>query len=110
MPPPDRYSGRRSPRPSPSAPLGSRPAPPSRAPRRGPAGAGPDSPALVDIAPWARAAGTFETRAELTGYCDRWAQGVPQLAATWGAPDLPAPAAARFGHTLGVALCELDML
>ena len=72
--------------------------------------AGPDFSALVDIATWDLAGATFETRAELTGYCDRWAQAVPQLAATWGAPDLPAPSAERFGHALGVALCELDML
>lgn len=73
-------------------------------------GAGPDFSGLVDIATWDLAAATFETRAELTGYCERWAQAVPQLAAIWAAPDLTVPTAERFGQTLGVALCELDML
>jgi phytoene synthase len=74
------------------------------------AGAGPDFSALVDIATWDLAGATFETRAELTGYCDRWAQAIPQLAATWAAPDPPVPGAEPFAHALGVALCELDML
>ena len=72
--------------------------------------AGPDVSGLVDIATWDLAAATFETRAELTGYCDRWARAIPQLAAAWGAPDLPAAGAEQFGHDLGVALCELEML
>jgi phytoene synthase len=71
---------------------------------------GPDVSGLVEIATWDLAAATFETRAELTGYCARWAQAVPQLAASWAAPDLPAAGAAQFGHDLGVALCELEML
>jgi 15-cis-phytoene synthase len=74
------------------------------------AGPGPDVSGLVDIATWDLAAATFETRAELAGYCDRWARAVPQVAATWAAPELSAPASAHFGHGLGVALCELEML
>ena len=74
------------------------------------AGEGPDVSGLVDIATWDLAAATFETRAELAGYCDRWARAVPQVAATWAAPELSAPASAHFGHGLGVALCELEML
>ena len=72
--------------------------------------AGPDVSGLVDVASWDLAAATFETRAELTGYCDRWARAVPQLAATWAAPDLPAPSTEQFGRDLGLALCELEML
>ena len=71
---------------------------------------GADVSGLVAIATWDLAAATFETRAELTGYCDRWAGAIPQLAAAWGAPDLPDDAAEQFGHELGVALCELEML
>jgi phytoene synthase len=71
---------------------------------------GPDVSGLVAIATWDLAAATFETRAELTGYCERWARAVPQLAASWAAPDLPASGAEQFGHDLGVALCELEML
>jgi phytoene synthase len=72
--------------------------------------AGPDVSGLVDIATWDLAAATFESRAELSGYCDRWARAIPQLAAAWGTADLPAAGAEQFGHDLGVALCELEML
>ena len=74
------------------------------------AASGPDVSGLVDVATWDLAAATFETRAELAGYCDRWARAVPQVAATWAAAELSAPGAAQFGHGLGVALCELEML
>ncbi len=75
-----------------------------------PALAGPDIRGLVDIATWDLAAATFDTGRELAGYCDRWAQAVPQLAATWAAPERSAEIARHFGHGLGVALCELEML
>jgi phytoene/squalene synthetase len=76
-----------------------------------PAGAVPaDISGLIDVATWDLAAATFETRTELAGYCERWARAVPQLAATWSATDLPAAMAQQFGHGIGVALCELDML
>jgi phytoene synthase len=71
---------------------------------------GADVSGLVDIATWDLAAATFETRTELAGYCERWARAVPQLAATWATPDPPLPGAEQFGHELGVALCELEML
>ncbi len=74
------------------------------------AGAGADVSGLVDIATWDLAAATFATRAELSGYCERWARAVTQLAAAWSAPDLPAAATEAFGRGLGSALCELDML
>jgi phytoene/squalene synthetase len=71
---------------------------------------GPDFSGLIDITTWDLAAATFETRTELDGYCDRWARAVPQVAATLAAPDLPAHLTLAFGHGLGVALCELQML
>jgi phytoene synthase len=71
---------------------------------------GPDVSGLVDVATWDLASATFETGKELAGYCDRWAVAVTQLAARTGAPGLPAPVAESFGHALGVALCELEML
>jgi phytoene/squalene synthetase len=73
-------------------------------------GAAADISGLVDVATWDLAAATFETRAELTGYCERWARAVPQLATAWVAPDLPVARAQQFAAGLGVALCELDML
>jgi phytoene synthase len=71
---------------------------------------GPDLSGLIDITTWDLAAATFETRTELDGYCDRWARAVPQVAAGLAAPDLPAHLTVAFGHGLGVALCELEML
>ncbi len=72
-------------------------------------GAGPDISGLVDIATWNLAAATFETGAELAGYCDRWARALPQVAAC--VPRLRhCTIAPEFGHSLGVALCELEML
>jgi phytoene/squalene synthetase len=73
-------------------------------------GASADISGLVDVATWDLACATFETRTELTGYCERWARAVPQLAATWAATDLPAPRVQQFGQAIGVALCELEML
>jgi phytoene synthase len=64
---------------------------------------------LVDVATWDLACATFETGSELAGYCDRWARAVTQLAAGWADCEQP-QAAAQFGHALGVALCELEML
>jgi phytoene synthase len=76
-----------------------------------PAGDAPaDISGLVDVASWDLAAATFETRAELAGYCERWARAVPQLAVSWAATGLAAPLAQQFGQGIGVALCELDML
>jgi phytoene/squalene synthetase len=76
-----------------------------------PAGGAPaDISGLVDVATWDLASATFETRTELAGYCERWARAVPQLAASWAAPDLPAPLVQQFAQGIGVALCELDML
>jgi 15-cis-phytoene synthase len=72
--------------------------------------AGPDLSGLVDVAIWDLASATFETGKELAGYCDRWAHAVTQLAAGWTVPELPPPLTQEFARSLGVALCELDML
>ncbi|HTY92365.1 MAG TPA: squalene/phytoene synthase family protein [Steroidobacteraceae bacterium] len=72
--------------------------------------AGPDIRGLVDVATWDLACATFETGRELAGYCDRWARAVTEPAALWSAPDLPAQPIRQFGHGLGVALCELELL
>jgi 15-cis-phytoene synthase len=74
------------------------------------AAAGPDVSGLVDVATWDLACATFDTGRDLGGYCDRWARAMTQLAAGWAAPELPAQLTAQFGHDLGVALCELDLL
>lgn len=71
---------------------------------------GPDLSGLVDTATWDLASATFETGRELAGYCERWARALPELAATWSAPDGGVQTAQQFGHELGVALCELEML
>jgi 15-cis-phytoene synthase len=71
---------------------------------------GPDISGLVDVATWDLASATFETGQELAGYCDRWARAVTQLAASWTAPRPSLPVTQEFGHSLGVALCELDLL
>lgn len=71
---------------------------------------GPDVSGLVDVVTWDLAAATFETRTELAGYCERWARALPQVAATLAAPDLPEAITREFGHGMGIALCELEML
>lgn len=70
--------------------------------------AGPDVSGLVQTASWDLASATFETRPELTQYCERWARSMIQLAAE--AAAVPAPTAQQFGLGLGAALCELDLL
>jgi len=76
--------------------------------RAGPHGAAPLAglPGLVDTAAWDLAAATFETRAELTAYCERWADAmiVPLLA--HGAPEVGRDVA----RALGAALCEAELL
>ncbi len=62
---------------------------------------------FVDIAVWDLAAATFETRRELTVYCERWAAAmmVPAAAHASGRSD-----DARSWLTLGAAVHELEML
>lgn len=69
-----------------------------------------DLSGLMDVATWDLACATFDSGRELAGYCDRWARALPQLAARWAAPELPPTLTQAFGHGLGVALCELEML
>src|SRR5579863_5556490 len=61
---------------------------------------------LADAAVWDLAAATFETRRELTGYCERWAEAIIVPLVGLAAPDV-APAAAR---ALGAALREGELL
>lgn len=72
----------------------------------------PDPGGLVDIATWDLAAATFGTRAELAGYCDRWAAAVTETAARSAAPAEAADrdVRARFGRALGGALKEIELL
>jgi phytoene synthase len=72
--------------------------------------AGPDVSGLVETAAWDLASATFETRRELTLYCERWARSVIQLVATSGAAGLSPQLAQQFGLGVGAALCELEML
>jgi phytoene synthase len=74
----------------------------------GTAAAGPDVSGLVDAAAWDLARAAFETRRELTLYCERWARAVLQPAAACA--ELPPHTAQQFGLAAGAALCELDML
>jgi 15-cis-phytoene synthase len=79
---------------------------------------GPADPGgLVSIATWDLAAATFATRAELAGYCERWASATIQLAAqgaraahSAAADDAARAARARFGRSLGAALKEIELL
>jgi 15-cis-phytoene synthase len=84
---------------------------------RGPA-ARPDPGGLVDTATWDLAAATFATRAELEGYCDRWASAVTEVAARSAlAPDPDASntddareRAARFGRSMGGPIRQIELL
>ena len=75
------------------------------------AGAPVDLDGLVDTALWDLAAATFATRAELAGYCERWAHSLAGLAAASAAEGTAERAALeRCGRTLGALLRELQML
>jgi 15-cis-phytoene synthase len=60
---------------------------------------------FVDTAVWDLSCATFETRRELTGYCERWS-------AAMIAPlvSLALPAAAAQARALGVSLREIELL
>lgn len=68
----------------------------------------PDPGGLVEIAVWDLAAATFATPDELSGYCDRWASAVTEVAAA-GATDTHGDVA-RFGRSLGRSLKEIEFL
>lgn len=61
---------------------------------------------LVDAAVWDLAAATFETRRELTGYGERWADAIAVPLGQFGAPELDAAPL----RALGAALREAEML
>jgi phytoene synthase len=61
---------------------------------------------LVDAAVWDLAAAPFETRRELTGYCERWADAMIVPLTRLAASDVD-PAAAR---ALGAALRETELI
>lgn len=90
-------------------------APPGTAPSAPPAAILPqlaDLSGLVDVAVWDLAGATFETRRELTAYCERWAAAMiepltPRKAADpTGTPDTRVPN----WSTLGAAMREIEML
>jgi phytoene synthase len=61
---------------------------------------------LIDCAVWDLAAATFETRRELSAYCERWSAAMIEPLVLHAAPGLaPAP-----GRALGAALRELELL
>ena len=61
---------------------------------------------LVDAAVWDLAAATFETRRELTGYCERWAEAIVVPLARFAAPEVDRAAS----RALGAALHEGALL
>jgi phytoene/squalene synthetase len=61
---------------------------------------------LVETASWDLACATFETRGELTSYCERWSAAVIVPLVRLAAPGAPVPQAA----TLGIDLREIELL
>jgi 15-cis-phytoene synthase len=69
---------------------------------------------FVDTATWDLAAATFETPAQLSAYCQRWADAMvtPLIELAAGAPAREALTSAALapGRRLGAALREIDLL
>jgi 15-cis-phytoene synthase len=90
----------------------------SRAADSGSAGSRAHPGGLVDTATWDLAAASFATRAELAGYCDRWASAVTELAARAAGslgsaeadPDAALEESARFGRCAGGPIKEIELL
>jgi len=61
---------------------------------------------FVDTAVWDLAAATFESRRELTAYCERWSAALLQPLAHLGAPHVPAGEI----RALGMSLRESELL
>jgi phytoene synthase len=61
---------------------------------------------LVDAAVWDLAGATFETRRELTAYCERWAEAIIVPLAWFAAPEVDRAA----GRALGATLREGELL
>jgi phytoene/squalene synthetase len=55
---------------------------------------------------WDLAAATFETRRELTGYCERWAEAIAVPLVRFAAPEVDGAA----GRALGAAMRESELL
>jgi 15-cis-phytoene synthase len=74
-----------------------------------------DPTGLVETAEWDLAAATFETRAELVAYCERWASAMTGIA-VHSAHDAErdgradSEARAAFGRAFGAALKEIELL
>jgi phytoene synthase len=64
---------------------------------------------VVDTAVWDLAGATFETRKELTAYCDRWAAAMFETAAGQGAAG-EAPGDGSRWRVLGAAVREIELL
>ncbi|HTY48595.1 MAG TPA: squalene/phytoene synthase family protein [Steroidobacteraceae bacterium] len=78
---------------------------------RPPGGGEPDLAGLTRTALWDLACATFDTRRELSGYCEQWARALTGTACEWSAASAPqALRARRFGERLGAALRELELL
>jgi phytoene synthase len=69
---------------------------------------------FVDVAVWDLAGATFETRRELTAYCERWSAAMiePLALAPRTTPDATAATATRATNwsALGAAMREIEML
>jgi phytoene synthase len=67
---------------------------------------------LVDVAVWDLAGATFETRRELTAYCERWSAAMIEPLAPRKAADATGTSDARVTNwsTLGAAIREIEML
>ena len=61
---------------------------------------------LVDITLWDLAGATFNTRRELTAYCQRWSAAVIAPLVQLAAPEAPS----SYAHALGVNLREIELL
>jgi phytoene/squalene synthetase len=60
----------------------------------------------VDTAVWDLSCATFDTRRELTGYCERWSAAMIAPLVSLALPDAPGAQA----HALGVSLREIELL
>ncbi|MDB6102461.1 MAG: phytoene synthase, partial [Gammaproteobacteria bacterium] len=67
---------------------------------------------LVDVAVWDLAGATFETRRELTAYCERWSAAMIEPLAPRKAADATGTSDTRVTNwsTLGAAIREIEML
>ena len=67
---------------------------------------------LVDVAVWDLAGATFESRRELTAYCERWSAAMIEPFAPRQAPDAGGASGMQVTNwsTLGAAMREIEML